>query len=103
MATVYITEYQKYSTSGTMFQAALEPENASQTVALTGTSTVSAAFNKNTYLIRVHTDAICTIEVGATPVATTSGTANGSKRMAANQTEYFAVTPGLKLAAITAS
>lgn len=96
MATVYITEYQKLSGSGTPFQAPLEPPNASQTVAIGGSTVQSAVFNKHTYLIRVHTDAICSIEVGANPTATAA-----SKRFAANQTEYFAVTPTLRLAVIT--
>lgn len=95
MATAYITEYQKYSGSGTMFQAALEPAQKNQTVAIT-TNTQSSAFGKNTYLIRVHVDAICSIEVGPNPTATTA-----SKRMAANQTEYFAVLPFQKIAVIT--
>lgn len=95
MAFLYITEYQKYSGSGTNFQAALEPEQANQRVVNTGATTQSTAFGKNTYLIRVHADSICSIEVGANPTATTS-----SKRLAANQTEYFAVLPGQVLAVI---
>lgn len=93
MATAYITEYQGYSTAGTVFQAALEPEITTQTKAI-GAETKTNAFNKNTYLIRVHVDAICSVLVGGT--ATTS-----SKRLAANQTEYFAVKPGQILSVIS--
>lgn len=98
MAVAYITEYQKYSGSGTSFQAALEPAQKNQAVAIT-TTTQSAAFGKNTYLIRVHVDAIACIEVGTNPAAV----AGTSKRMAANQTEYFAVLPGQKIAVVTAT
>lgn len=94
MATLYLTEYQGYSTSGTPFQAAKEPPQANQTKAI-GAVVSSTAFGKNTYLIRVHVDAICSIEIGASPTATTA-----SKRLAANQTEYFAVTPGQVLSVI---
>lgn len=96
MATVYITEYQRMGTSGFPFQAPNEPENANQTVAIGGTTTQSAAFNKNTYIIRVHSDAICSVECGTNPTATAT-----CKRLPANYTEYFSVTPGFKLAVIT--
>lgn len=95
MGVLYITEYQKYSGSGTPFQAPLEPEQASQKITYT-TPVASAAFGKNTYLIRVHTDSICSVVVGTAPVATTT-----NKRLAANQTEYFAVVPNQKISAIT--
>lgn len=95
MGVLYITEYQKYSGSGTSFQAALEPEQASQKITYS-TTTQSVALGKNTYLVRLHTDSICSVLVGANPTATTT-----NKRLAANQTEYFAVLPGQKIAAIT--
>lgn len=94
MATLYITEYQGYSTAGTPFQAALEPEQTSQTKAIAAAAQCTP-FGKNTYLIRVHTDAICSILVGANPTATTA-----NKRLAANQTEYFAVKPGQVLSVV---
>lgn len=95
MATLYLTEYQGYSTQGQMFQAALEPEITTQTKAI-GTVVNANAFSKNTYLIRVHVDAICSILVssGGTGAAVTN------KRLAANQTEYFAVKPGHILSVI---
>lgn len=110
MATLYITEY-----SGTGFvtsnngpykvqaQAPQEPEITSQTVAISGSPTQSAAFtnnpgqqNQQTYLIRVHTDAICSILIGANPTASSS-----NRRLAAGQTEYFSVTPGHKLSVVS--
>ena len=47
-------------------------------------------------MIRVHCDAICSISIGNSPVATTT-----NKRLAANQTEYFGVIPGQQIAVIT--
>ena len=69
----------------------------SQIVAITGSTTQSAAFRDTTILVRVHTDAICSVKVGGTnPVADTT-----NARMAANQTEYFSVKGGEKLAVIS--
>ena len=103
MATLYIEEYAavgaSYSAVGpwrSALGAAQEPSNAAQTIALTGSSTqCSTAFQASTQLIRVHTDAICSIAFGLNPTAVTT-----SKRLAANQTEYFGVRPGDKIAAI---
>ncbi len=88
MAKVYITEY---ANSGrelkqNIVQSAEEPRLADQVVAIGGSSVQSAALQDKTRLIRVHTDAICSIDIGADPTAT----ANKS-RMGANQTEYFSI------------
>lgn len=99
MATLYITEYDSEGSdlNGNKVQVAMAPNVAEQTVAIGGTSTQSAAFNANTRLIRVHTDAICSIKISANPTATAA-----NKRMAANATEYFALRGnGLMLAVIT--
>lgn len=98
-ATVYIEEFanQPAPQSTVLWQAAKAPGITKQTVAIGGSSTQSAAFTSSTTLIRVHTDAICSIEIGGTnPTATVT-----SMRFAANQTEYFVVNPGAKLAVIT--
>ena len=71
-------------------QIALQPPIAEQTVSMSGTHAESSAFNVKTDFVRLHTDAICSVEFGTAPVATTA-----KMRMAANQTEYFGVTPGL--------
>lgn len=114
MATLYVTEYAGtgYVTSAqnpnrVNVQAALEPALVNQTLAISGVSQASNAFQNApgptnggqgsvTYLIRVHSDSICSVEVGAAPVATTA-----SKRFVAGQTEYFSVYPGHKIAVIT--
>lgn len=103
MAKLYITEYpgiRAWYTNASA-QMALAPPSATAAeqppITITGTAAASAAFNANTTIIRLHTDAICSVLVGGTaPVATAN-----DGRMAANQTEYFAVKPGDKLSVIT--
>jgi hypothetical protein len=91
MAVLYVAEFQFMgqvpSASGQMAQQA---PLAEQTASIGGSSaTLTNPFNAKTAFIRVHTDAICSIKVGASPTATTS-----TARMAANQTEYFGVPVG---------
>lgn len=98
MAVCFISEYPGGSQSGIHGQVAavMEPEITTQTVAITAGSVQSAAFNAGTRMVRVHVDAVCSILVGSNPTALAT-----SKRLAANQTEYFFVSPGHKLAVIT--
>lgn len=98
MAVLYIEEYADLPLlgNGQAGQVARAPGVARQTVAIGGTSAQSAAFNAKTRYVRLHTDATCSILFGANPTATTS-----TPRMAANQTEYFAVTRGDLVAVIT--
>ena len=100
MATVYITEFSRQGRdlSGYRMVVAEDPAVANQTVAIGAGSVQSNAFNVATTLIRVATDAICSIEIGANPTASTT-----TRRLAANTAEYFAVQAGsaLKLAVIT--
>ena len=92
MATVYVAEFAAID-----LNVGREPPLAEQTVAIGGSSVqCSNAFHTCTRVIRVHTDAICSIAIGANPTATAS-----KRRMAANQTEYFGAESGHKLAAIT--
>lgn len=98
MATLYISEYTEAAFGQVVrgLPVAAEPPVAEQTVTLSGTSAQSSAFNAKTRIIRVHTDAICSILVGANPTATTA-----KKRLPADWTEYFAVQSGDKIAGIT--
>lgn len=106
MASLYVTEYAGIGHvdpgyDGSSFlvpaQAPKAPPLAEQKIAITGASGQSASFTSKTRLIRVHTDVVCSIAPGGTnPAATTS-----TGRMAANQTEYYDVTPGDKIAVIT--
>lgn len=107
MAFLFVTEYQGLGQvdpgglEGTSYlvtaQAPKGPALVEQRFAITGASTQSAAFNRYTKMVRVHTDVVCSISIGGTnPAATTS-----SARLAANQTEYFTVDPGDKVAVIS--
>jgi hypothetical protein len=99
MAVLFIAEYENLATnysSGGAMAIAQDPPIAEQTEAITAGSTQSNAFNGGTKFIRVHTDAICSIAVGPDPTASAT-----TRRMAANQTEYFGVKGGWKIAVIT--
>lgn len=98
MAVLYISEYDAQAWDGVSntLPAGREPAIATQTVAIGGVSAQSAAFNAKTRFVRIHTDAICSVEFGANPTATAA-----KARMAANQTEFFGVNPGDKVAVIT--
>lgn len=98
MAVVYIEEYAEMALvkNGQGLQAGRQPAVTSQTVAIGGVSAQSAAFNDKTRFVRIHTDAICSYKFGANPTASAT-----TPRMAANSTEYFAVTAGEKVAIIT--
>ncbi len=61
----------------------------------------SAAFSKDTNIIRINTDSVCSISVGPTnPAGNVPAAAVTNMRLAANVTEYFAVTPGHFLSVI---
>lgn len=87
MGILYITEYAGLMPSpvGGQGQIPMEPPLAEQVVTYT-THVESSAFNAKTRLIRLHTDSICSIQIGTAPVATTS-----MQRFAANQTEFKGV------------
>jgi hypothetical protein len=102
LATLYVTEYSRTASVNTNFggrdspaQAPQDPPNAEQLVNIAASPTLSAIFTSTTSLIRVHSDAICSIAIGPNPTATTS-----QKRLAANQTEYFGVSPGTYISVI---
>lgn len=96
MAVAYITEFAGMGTTSTgVAPIAKYPSIANQTVAI-GAEANSSAFNPATRFIRVHVDAICSIDIALNPTATTS-----MARLAANQTEYFSVFPGHNISVIT--
>lgn len=107
MATLYITEFiEPGAAHGRSPSMGQQGAVATQTVAIGGSSTASAAFNANTNMVRLHNDngGPCSIifstpaqlKAGTTPTATTS-----HPRMAANQTEYYGVIPGQIVAVIS--
>jgi len=97
MAKIYVAEcYLPTLYNGHALAVSKLPAITEQVVAIGGTSTQSNAFNALTRLIRVHTDAICSIAISSNPTATAN-----TSRMAAGQTEYFEVNAGDKIAVIT--
>lgn len=99
MAKLYITEYNEIGLQLKLayaIQAALEPALVDQTPVAIGSEAKSAAFGATTTFVRLHADAICSVKFGASPTATTN-----NRRMAADQTEYFAVVPGQKVSVIS--
>lgn len=100
MATVYITEVSKIAASsgGQDVLAPVMPPAAEQTVAITGGSVQSDPFHAGTSYIQLSTDAICSIAFGSDPTATTS-----KQRLAANETRFYGVTPGQRVAVIANS
>jgi hypothetical protein len=97
MAVLYITEFERVGrdAEGHQMPLGVTPVVANQTVAIGSSSAQSAALNGKTRMVRIHTDAICHVAIGSNPTATTSLT-----RLAADQTEYFGVLPGTKIAVI---
>ena len=93
MATLYVTEYSGIADGS--IQVPISPALKANNVAITANSVQSLEFTENTKLIRVHPDAICSVQITKNPTATTS-----SKRMAADTTEFFAVRPGDRIAVI---
>jgi hypothetical protein len=99
MATLYVAEFNRLGLDrrgNEEVPIAQNPPVAEQTVAMSGTSAQSNAFSGKTTVIRVHTDAVCSILIGTNPTATAA-----KMRLAADQTEYFGVLPGDKIAVIT--
>lgn len=96
MAVLYVTEYINTNAQNTYPN---EPSTATQTVAIGSTSTATTnAFQSNTTLVRLSTDAVCSVSFGTSPTATVT-----SQRLAAN-TDRLVTVPqgsGLKVAVIT--
>jgi hypothetical protein len=102
MASLYIQEFQgvgypqlQNSFIGAALSSSTLPSSSQPVIPISGSPTLSNAFALTTILIRVHSDAICSIAIGGSPVATTS-----NMRLAANQTEYFGVKLGDYLSVI---
>lgn len=97
MAKLFISEYDRMPADPRgLVPTGSEPAVTTQAVAIGGASAQSAAFNARTKFIRLHTDAICSVKFGANPTATAD-----DLRMAANQTEFFGVVGGQKVAVIS--
>lgn len=92
MAALYVAEFQGMKIGGPAMQV---PPIAEYVIAISGSSTKGQSFSDNTNYVRVNCDTICSISFGNDPTATTS-----NMRLAANQTEYYEVRKGQKIAVI---
>jgi hypothetical protein len=106
MARLCVTEFaeMQIGPAGRIGQMPIEPPIATQGVANGGASTQSAAFNAQTRFVRLETDTICCVAFGTNPTAVAIG-ATMTIRMAAGQTEYYAVPmgAGFKVAAVASA
>jgi hypothetical protein len=100
MAKVYISEYG--GPGPNKLNVAMESTMlAERTISLSTVAAVTTVpFDNACNYIRVHTDAICSIAI--VPSTASLATIN-SKRMAADQTEYFGVRGGYYISAISNS
>jgi len=88
MAVLYVTEFAHLTpTPNGVAAIAAQPPLQEQTIAIgSGSVTTAFPFKAATSVVRLHCDAICSVEFGLAPTATAT-----TARMAANQTEYFGV------------
>ncbi len=105
MATLYIREYkgigntQNVSGIGPAYlptQGPQEPGVDQPALTINPSTTPSQPFAATTQLVRLHTDAVCSIIFGPPGTIATTGNA----RLAQNQTEYFSVYPGMIVSVI---
>lgn len=97
--TFYVTEYATAGhMAGSTVPVAVGRPITNNNITIGAGSVQSNAFNTNTRLIRVHNDATqpVFVKIGLNPTAVTAT----DGRMAANQTEYYQVNPGDKIAVI---
>lgn len=101
MSTLYVAEFERPRNQ--WVDIANAPAVVEQTITISGTSTActnnfggTGGTQFKTAMIRVHTDVVCSIKIGASPTATIT-----NARMAANTTEYFSVQPNHNIAVIT--
>lgn len=101
MASLYVTEYASIGSQalGNAISAPKEPSTRCQVLAIGGSSVPSAVFSPSTRMVRLHTDAICSFKFGLQGAVATAT----DSRLAANQTEYFAVSLNNLIAVITNS
>lgn len=93
MAVLYINEFNRMSNFVNGLQT---PPVAEQHVAIGGTSTQSAAFDKNTYGVEVVSDVDCSIAFGADPTAAVT-----AFYLPAKTVRTYGVVPGQKVAVIS--
>lgn len=101
MATLYYSAFRARGYAGGSrdgIQVAQMPSLGDFTLVEGSTVATSAAFPAGTSYIRVHTDAICSVAISSSPIATTT-----FPRMPADATEYFGVSTAMKISVIANS
>lgn len=98
MSTLYITELLHLGYDGNT-TSVMAPDVrtlvAEQSIGITGASGQSAAFGITTRYIMVNTDVACCLAFGSNPNAV-----NSQHRMGANETRFYTVPSGYKLAVV---
>ena len=90
MAKLFIAEYQNFAAAPNhLIQAPLEPASVEQVIDFTSGPAVSNPFSQSTRLIRLVSDAPCSVSIGINPSASA---ANG--RMPADAVEYRGIPEG---------
>ncbi len=99
MARLFITEFGKMPIlANSAPQCPFAPGVAEQLVTFSGSSTASLTFSETTSFVMVNTDTTCSLAWSVTsddPTAVTS-----SQRVSANETRFYGVRAGGKLAVI---
>lgn len=91
MATLYVTEFSaQHTDQGRPVPISYCPAIVRSNNVAIGAAASSLVLNVSTSIVRLHSDAICSIVIGKPPLTATTADA----RMAQNQTEYFGVEPG---------
>ena len=97
MATLYITEINALGYDSVLgaIPAPRVPPVAEQAISIGVASEQSNEFNQNTNIVMVNTDTACSLAFGPDPVSNTT-----AHRMGANETRFYSVIPGQRLAVI---
>lgn len=101
MAKLYITEFTSAANHGDiggLVPMAQLPLVKTQVVTISGASAQSVEISQSTRFVRIHSDTICHVLAGDNPTATTD-----DMRLASDQTEYFGIRSGQKIAVIQGS
>jgi hypothetical protein len=102
MSTLYVTELSSLGidAGGQNIMAPAMPPAVEQTVSIGSGSAPSAPFGGTTRFVQLHCDAICSIAFGL-PAAPAPQATTSNQRMAANETRFYTVAPGMTVAVIT--
>ena len=104
MATFYITEFNQLAVAfnprglETMPAPLAASITAEQSVAITGASATSSAFNPKTVFILVNTDVACSIAFGST--ASPAVAVTTAHRLSANESRFYGVAGNNNIAVI---